>query len=446
MWGFGIGQDERARPALIERSKCWGPKRRAWHVRPSRWLIPLLAVFLVGIAGSAAARARSVPPAANSQQTSWARYETDVNPGSRLIVAAPGEGFALSHEPTNGFDESLATPAGMTLAWPSPALTVSRDGGRSWSTALRAPGGFWGVTSLGAKLVWAVGVTSLYRSDDGGGRWQRDGEPSRPLVRVAFSTPDLGFGLTSAGQLMTSNDAGRSWRSSSLRKQGQALCVTSAGTVLVADASGAIWRSAAVDQRWTRAAAPLPRLYGFSHWWPDLSCHGSRALETTQAFCFALLDICGSNVVTRVRESRFAGRRWTQVFAQQARPSAAGGVVSQPEASLTIPFSHALIGGRGLCLLGFLWVQPDTVQVVCGGGADAYQAGRTPPLPLPAKQSTVLLPGADFVNQGVGWLELDEYTAAATPRQSAAVTEVWTTANGGLTWTEKYRSHRYHPG
>jgi hypothetical protein len=129
----------------------------------------------------------------------WNAYETAVNPGSTLQPASPRVVFALSWEPTEGFDGNLTTPSGITLAWPSPSVVETRDGGRHWTRSLSAHGGFWGVDVLDPNRAWAVGVTGLYRTVDGGIRWQPAAEPHRALVRVAFTSPTNGFGLRRMG-------------------------------------------------------------------------------------------------------------------------------------------------------------------------------------------------------------------------------------------------------
>jgi hypothetical protein len=402
----------------------------------------LACLALVSSATQVTASEATMPP-----QNRWAAYATSVNPGDGLQFASTRVGLAVSWEPTNGLDQNLAAgPDGLVLAWPTPAVLVTRDGGSHWQQTLSAPGGFWGVDALSPQTAWAVGVGGLSRTQDGGRRWIRAGEPTRPLVRVAFVTPSDGFGLTVAGRLVETHDSGSSWQASGWAGRAQALCAGERGVAVIADQGGGIWRSGHGFNNWRQVAPDLPSTPDFSSWWVNLSCQGTAGVELAQAFCEYLVRACGTEVISYIRVSSHRELDWPTRFRQSAAEPAAGGVHTQPDAALDVPLDRASsVGSSRVCLLGYPLRPPATVQISCTRTHQRFASSRVPRLPLSPRTSSLAVQGLDFLNYRDGWLLLDEYTAARTPRQSAAQTEVWSTANGGGSWHIAYASRRYHP-
>jgi hypothetical protein len=107
-------------------------------------------------------------------------HDTSVGgPAGAANVLATSEGIAWSFDNQDG--------SGVVLR--------SADGGRHWRVALPAqmPGSCCGLVAsyfLGSQHAWAVeespgGISSVYRTSDGGQRWQRAGMPVRwPLADV----------------------------------------------------------------------------------------------------------------------------------------------------------------------------------------------------------------------------------------------------------------------
>jgi hypothetical protein len=373
----------------------------------------------------------------------WAAYQTSVDPGGRLQLVSASTGLALQWEPTNGLDGNLSTPEGLILAWPSPSVLVTHDGARHWTRTLSAPGGFWGVDALDRLHAWAVGVTGLYRTVDGGARWQRAGEPDEALVRVAFVSPLDGVGLTLSGKLVESRDGGRSWQTGRWSGQGEGLCSAGRRRILLAGQDGAIWRSTNAGGSWREVAPRLARVPGFSPWWSDLSCRGRNAIESSQAYCYATLPVCGSEVISRVRQTTKQVGGWREVVTQ----SAFDRVRTRPASALDVPLAEvAAVGAGGLCLAGYPFGPPASAAVSCTHGpTNGYRKSTIPKLPLPSGSSTVVMQGLEFLNAKIGWLLVDEYTAAGSPSKSTARAEVWTTSDGGRVWNDSYESPRFHP-
>jgi len=53
----------------------------------------------------------------------------------------------------------------------------------------------WARTSWDTQHGWVVGVSTLYRTDDGEMDWQSLGDPSPPLWSVHFVSPMIGWGV-----------------------------------------------------------------------------------------------------------------------------------------------------------------------------------------------------------------------------------------------------------
>ncbi|WP_020673368.1 WD40/YVTN/BNR-like repeat-containing protein [Amycolatopsis nigrescens] len=82
---------------------------------------------------------------------------------------------------------------------PAPALATSRDGGRSWHAAERAPTGYRsGLAWRDGRTVLAVGPTGSDISHDGGGHW-------RPVDTGSFDTVDC----THSGACWAAGEKGR---------------------------------------------------------------------------------------------------------------------------------------------------------------------------------------------------------------------------------------------
>jgi hypothetical protein len=271
----------------------------------------------------------------------------------------------------------------------------------------------------------------LYKSADGGRRWRHIAEPRKPLVRVVFTSPAIGFGLNLAGQLVETRDSGTSWRASGWQGVGVAMCATASGAVVLADRSNQVWRLANPNSSWRLVALGLAHhVSGFSRWWPDLSCQGENVVEQSQAVCEAT---CGGQILSRVRETIGEGGPWRVVLSQDAYD---GGAQTRPSSALSLALERtAAIAKRGICLVGVPFYPPASLQISCRDRR-AFQKGRLPRFPLPAKKAFVFIQGLDFLNTKTGWLVIDEEAAANK-------TQVWSTDDGGRVWTAMYTSARY---
>jgi photosystem II stability/assembly factor-like uncharacterized protein len=439
--------------ALIEEARRRARRRRAGYAA----VIALVALVAGGLfvafggAGGHAASHLGVPPrtfgrhgATRAPETSGADprnvYETDVLPNAGVQLVSARVGFALSGQPTSGFDGGLASPRGLIIAWPSPSVIATYDGAHHWTRSLAIPGGFWGVDALDPNDVWAVGVKALYRSVDGGKTWQRAGEPPRPLVRVAFNTATDGFGLTATGRLVQTTDAGESWSASRWRGRGVTTCAANGGTILVADQNGAVWRSVDGGSRWVQVAPGLRLVAPPVGWLTQLSCHGSNAVELATA----AEEYGAGGDVARVRQTTDDGRTWRTIASQVV---GAAPTVSHPTSVPNALAEATAVGTRAACLVGDHQVEhPPGIEIGCTApGIAGYRGAAVPELPFPGKSDGIVVQGIDFLNAQTAWLMLDSTTGhhVGGPSGDRARTEVLATQNGGLTWRPAYLSPSY---
>jgi hypothetical protein len=363
----------------------------------------------------------------------WLAYVPSVLPGNGVQPASDRLAFALSWTPSPGIDRNLASPDGISLRWPSEAVLVSRDGGDSWQRSLSAKPGFWGLDVLSTRRAWAVGVTSLHRTADGGRSWISAGEPRRPLVRVAFTSAEDGYGLTVHGRLVRTRDAGASWQPGSWSGRGSAICAVNANAVLVAGENGAVWRTGGSGAGWQRVAPGYAHVDGYAGWFSDLSCQGTHVVEFSQMLC---ASACGADPsISRVRLGTEAGRKW-QTIMKQVAGAAPTPTHTQPASALGLPLAQAAVAGGGFCLLGDSLAGATRLEISCRAYG-RYRRATIPGLPLPPGKSYVTVQGFGFANARTGWLVLDQYIGRTTK------TLVWTTNDGGRTWRDSYVSRSY---
>ena len=184
-------------------------------------------------------------PATSTTPTPWFQYVTQVIPDNAISFANANDGWIVSGLGTNQHLDDDLTAGSSEQMWPGLGVGVTTNGGTSWTTTLTSSSGIWGVDALSASQVWAVGVTTLYGSQNGGATWSTLGEPSgMVLVNVAFTSNLDGIGITTNGTLVTTISGGEMWTAaaaSGLTNLADA-CVQGA-TVFVDNQAGDVWKS-----------------------------------------------------------------------------------------------------------------------------------------------------------------------------------------------------------
>ena len=139
----------------------------------------------------------------------WRAYWTSVNPGSAIDFVTTHVGWRLDGQVWGPrLDDNLGSGVvDNGSAWPGTSIAETTDGGRTWTTILRVSTGIWGMDLVSQEVGFAVGVTALLRTTDGGAYWKQVSEPAgHPLVWADFATSELGYGLTTTGALVRTVD------------------------------------------------------------------------------------------------------------------------------------------------------------------------------------------------------------------------------------------------
>lgn len=363
----------------------------------------------------------------------WLAYRSDVNPGPAIQFVSAKVGWRLNEPATSpGIDENLSSgPNGSTMASPGNSIALSQDGGSTWSTILREPTGIWGFDVLSPTMGWAVGVTSLEETTDGGATWQQLAEPTGShLVSVDFVSPTDGFGLTTVGKLVKTIDGGHLWTPSGLSTTGSSQCFVSAQVGYVADASGNVYSTNDGGATWSEARAPTGIVPTSE--WPSLSCSG------TVGWLSLAEVVPGRTGEYLVEETSDSGSTWALVASNdQSVPALA-----------TLPTPVDKLGAATIASTGtgYLVGYPTT-----GWALSAASAGSSSPrsfhahsLPTPASSAQSPPTAAGYIHVlglsffgTTGWLYFDD-TALGT--STSAATERWEwgilkSSDGGNGWT-----------
>lgn len=376
------------------------------------------------------ARPASVTPTTISDP--WRAYWTSVDPGSGIDFVTTQDGWRVDGQVWGPrIDDNLGSAvADNGSAWPGTSLSATDNGGRTWQTIFRLRTGIWGLDRVSERLGFAVGVTALWQTADGGKRWRRRGEPAgHALVWVDFTSARRGYGLTTAGALMQSDNGGTTWTPVAGRQTKEtAACFSSARVGYVVDSSGALYRSRDGGASWSIVErAPRP-VEGFIGPWSELSCDGSNVWLGLQLSCAAA---CGGASPYRVEHSADGGATWSTRQGGWPRPS--------PTAPALYLASVAAAGADGGGIVVGLPTEnapppADDIQLLATTSpVGPYGAATVPTLP-PSNliAATVHVRGVAFVGS-TGWLYFDD-TAMGTPKRPLAEPIVWKTTDAGRSW------------
>lgn len=375
------------------------------------------------------------PTPATASVDPWRAYWTSVNPGSGINFATARVGWRLDGQPYGpGIDDNLGSGVvDNGSAWPGTSITATDNGGRTWSTILRVSTGIWGLDVVSAQVGFAVGVTALFRTADGGRHWTTMGEPvHHSLVWVGFTSSRYGYGLTTTGKLVETADGGSSWLSSKLNVTGTSACFTSASVGYVTSKAGALYATGDGGKGWTLIEQAPPRVEQFIGPWSDLSCDGPNIWLGLRLQCAAA---CAASFPYLVEHSANGGLTWATSaddwpgVPNSTMPSAnLGSVAAGPPGSGIVVELPAPNSPR--------WAWKDVRVLVARASGNAYTDAKLPTLP----ESFALAGNYVSAIRGVtllgntGWLYFD-YTRAGTAERPLAEPIVWKTTDGGWTWT-----------
>lgn len=433
--------------ALIEEARRLQRRRQRRAALVVLLLVGAAVSIVVGSGGGGhrgvsrpAAQARAAPAPRSHKRTPapaanpGLAYETGVNPGSALQFASAGEAFMLASEPVPWLDQNLsAGPGGTQFSWPSSAVLASTDGGRTWRRSLSLRSGFWGLDFVDAAHGWAVGVTGLYRTSDGGAQWVRAAEGGaggeNAIVRVLFTGPRTGFALTTRGRLLRTLDGGETWSRTVWQGRGGALCAPSPGALMVADQSGAIWQSVNGGNSWLRVAPTVRPAVSNVGWWVDLSCGQGGGVEVAQ-----LLDppvYFNHGIGSIVRETSDSGDRWHVVM----RP--AWGPANQQAPILT---RATVADAETACLLFSPGYGPNGAIRCTHNGGRTFASSLIPRIPAARDQPNVdgtVFTGASFLSPSTAKVLIEDIDVGSK-RAPEAQQITWTTRDSGGSWQQTF--------
>jgi hypothetical protein len=218
----------------------------------------------------------------------WLKFSTHVDPGPAIAFGSSLVGYMVRGQgAVPHLDDNVsAAPIDTGYIWPGETLAATSDGGHNWTTVLDGTGdalnGLWGLDLVDADTVFAVGVTGLEVTQNGGQEWSRVPEPNdNQLVSVAFRDLRDGYGLDTDGRLFSTQDSGASWTPEQIPASVPltALCANP-GSAYVADEAGTVYATSS-GGTWQRVFSPdvnsqLPV-------WSQLVCtrSGERLVETS---------------------------------------------------------------------------------------------------------------------------------------------------------------------
>lgn len=382
------------------------------------------------------ATASVTPPTAAPNP--WSGYRTTVAPGSPIQFTTTQVGWRLSETGGGGIlDRGLRSgEKGSVLGT---AVGATTDGGRTWTTVYHDPTGIWGIDLLTPQVGWVVGVTSLERTTDGGATWKTAGEPTGThLVMVDFVTASLGYGLTTKGTLVRSDDAGEAWSVIPTFAPLQSICFTSADAGIAANTRTPntpenLYTTSDSGSSWVRRGTNPAHGYGD---YTKLSCAGSDAVAVTTiiatpTYGYFVETSSNGGATWALAADRFS----SQNVALPTAPTPLNGVSS--DAGVNTAGTFALVGVQGGV------TSPATVSLARGVigsttlAALALPAEATWAIPSATSSShygAIDLLGADLVGPTTGWLYV--VTASASQEQWA----VLHTSDGGTSWSVQWVS------
>ena len=291
----------------------------------------------------------TLPPPEPKGTNDWAKYHTAAQPAAAMMFADTNNGWRVG--PSNGgpyLDSNLAAaPIDAGYRWPTAELWSTDDGGSSWKVELDGAevDGLWGVDLLSATHGWAVGVTGLLVTDDGGANWSSLPEPAAGnLVDVDFASPETGWGVVTDGSLVMTTDGGDTWQVVGTAPKAISSSCLAKDVGYAVDQSGNLWRQPqGGDFDKTRQASEDAE----TPVWSVIDCTGSTVTASIE---YPSLE--GASGGYEVVASDDSGRSWSQVVSTLGKNPGPDNAVVAPPVDLAGTSDN---GGVALSLLPDNW-------------------------------------------------------------------------------------------
>jgi photosystem II stability/assembly factor-like uncharacterized protein len=187
--------------------------------------------------------------------------------------ASPG-GSGCQSQPAQALEPGALTGIQFTSAdqgWAvgQDVILATGDGGAHWRVQLSGGLNLTDVDFVNGQDGWAVGNSSLLATTDGGAHWTALPEPC-PVIRSAhFISPSTGFAVAGGrndggfdpampyqgGVILTSGDAGRTWRPLAAPADAQTICFSDPAHGWLG-AAGRLYRTVDGGRQWSGPLTP----------------------------------------------------------------------------------------------------------------------------------------------------------------------------------------------
>ena len=164
----------------------------------------------------------------------------------------------------------------------------STSDGTHWTREYTSSEEFFGVDFISSSTGWAVGVSRLLGTTDGGRSWHKLGEAPKPIRSVHFASANSGWGIAggdaepgqkwpgAAAIVITTDDGGRTWRTLQAPIDPQSVCFSDGTRGWLATGSGTVYSSQDSGRNWTRSLQMTSPLAG--NGWARIQCAAPSAL------------------------------------------------------------------------------------------------------------------------------------------------------------------------
>jgi photosystem II stability/assembly factor-like uncharacterized protein len=173
------------------------------------------------------------------------------------------QSYPYSTDPDSLTDVQFVSPSTGWVLGPDYLLTTS-DGGSHWRVQLRSRRSRWtALDFINKSTGWVIGANDLLATTNGGRTWRALPQTCPAIRSLHFVNSHVGFAITSGtpgplgavwgdhgAALLTSDDAGRTWRHLASPRQPQSVCFYTPRRGWVG-AHGSIYSTTDAGQHWT---------------------------------------------------------------------------------------------------------------------------------------------------------------------------------------------------
>ncbi len=363
------------------------------------------------------------------------------SPTASQFAAAPTATptLPLPPSPTPSHDQFYSVDfISPDVGWVAANRTILKtsDGGQTWNRQYNGSAHVVGFDALDAQHAWAVGENTLLGTTDGGQTWQTLAEPSQALLKVTFTSANIGYGVASSsgdipGFVVKTADGGRMWQTLSTSNPAGDVCFRSAteGWAGVITPQGptdnipglAVLHTTDGGQTWTAVLNVSPASLSSGDGVPFQGSPVTAQLRCTEhAVWFLAIGLPAHLSVRPYRVYRMdSSGQWSPWLAFPPSTDAAPGI--NPTAFAAPNDSAAYVGGTcGFCTAP----AQGAVTKTTDGGQQWTQ------LAAPDKVGVSMTFRLSFVSSNEGWL-------VTNPRQDGDPGLIFHTTDGGRTWVEQ---------